>query len=76
MKGLALQIYKAVQAGNLREPFDRTMLKTACPGWADNTYRQFLAKHEVGNSQGNAPLFRRLDRGWYRTLRPLRCAFE
>jgi hypothetical protein len=76
MKGLARQIYTAVESGSLPEPFNRFMLKAACPGWADNTYRQFLAKHEIGNCQGNPPLFRRLDRGWYRTLRPLRATLE
>ena len=76
MKGLGLQIYAAVETGRLPEPFNRFMLRAACPGWAENTYRQFLAKHEIGNCQGNPQLFRRLDRGWYRTLRSLRAALE
>lgn len=71
MKKFALQIYGAVRAKRLAEPFDADAVKRACPGWADRTYQVFLAKHAVGNPGNNTELFVRVGPGLYRLfLRP------
>jgi hypothetical protein len=66
MKVLGTQIYAAVKSGNLKEPFNAVMVKTACPGWADKTYHTFLSKHAVGSPDKNTALFVRVSRGFYR----------
>ena len=65
MKDFASQIYAAVKAGNLAEPFNAAMAKKACPGWADGTYHTFFGKHAVGNGS-TTELFVRVGRGSYR----------
>ena len=67
MKDFASEIYAAVKAKRLAEPFDADAVKRACPGWADRTYHVFLAKHAVGNPGENTELFVRVTPGRYRT---------
>jgi hypothetical protein len=68
MGRFACEIYDAVSAGKLSEPFDARAVQQACPGWADNTYSTFLAKHAKGNPGGNTELFLRVAVGKYRLL--------
>lgn len=65
MKEFASQIYAAVRSGRLAEPFNASMLKSSCPGWADSTYHVFLPKHAVGNGT-ETELFIRVSPGMYR----------
>lgn len=65
MKAFATDVYDAVKAGRLLQPFDAAMAKMACPGWADKTYHTFFGKHSVGNGK-ETELFVRLRRGFYR----------
>jgi hypothetical protein len=67
MKEFASQIYAAVFAGHLEEPFRAEDVRLACPGWAYSTYSTFLAKHAVGNPGKATELFRRVSLGRYRT---------
>lgn len=67
MKEFASEIYAAVRSGRLREPFNARMVKDACPGWAENTYRVFLPKHAVGNGT-TTELFVRVAPGSYRLI--------
>jgi hypothetical protein len=69
MKSFASQIYAAVGAHQLQEPFNAAAVKSAVPGWADRTYYTFLSKHAVGNGN-NSELFERVGRGEYRLRRP------
>jgi hypothetical protein len=66
MKEFGSEIYEAVRSGTLNEPFNAAMVKKACPGWADRSYRTFLAKHAVGNPDSNTELFVRAGRGFYK----------
>jgi hypothetical protein len=66
MREFANQIYAAVRAGRLAEPFTAEMAKRACPGWADRTYRNFFNKHRVGNPSGTTELFVRVAPGQFR----------
>jgi hypothetical protein len=68
MKEFGSEIYAAVHSGKLAEPFNAAMVKRACPGWAERTYRTFLGKHAVGNGQ-TTELFVRVGRGLYRLNR-------
>jgi hypothetical protein len=69
MKQFATEIYSAVRAGRLREPFDADTVKRACPGWAERTYHVFLSKHAVGNPGKTTELFMRVSPGRYRIVR-------
>jgi hypothetical protein len=71
MKTFAMEIYRAVRSGKLKEPFNADMVRKACPGWADQTYNAFLPKHEVDNTGGNSGLFKRTSPGFYKTLSAL-----
>jgi len=66
MKELGRQIFAAVRAGKLAEPFTPDMVRRACPGWVDHTYGVFLPKHRVGNPSGTTALFIRVAPGRYR----------
>lgn len=68
MKTLASQIYAAVRAGELSEPFTVPMVREAVPGWAKHTYSVFLPKHRIGNPGGMTELFERTQRAHYRTI--------
>lgn len=65
MKQFASQIYAAVDARRLTEPFNAAAVKCACPGWADTTYQSFLSKHVAGNRGGHTVLFARVAPGSY-----------
>lgn len=65
-------IIKAVEAGDLVEPFTRADFRQACPGFADGTYRVLLSKHRAGNPGGRSELFVRVGHGLYRLLRPIK----
>ena len=67
MRDFASEIYAAVRAKRLAEPFDAAAAKRSCPGWAERTYHAFLPKHAVGNPGGNTELFVRVSPGRYRT---------
>jgi hypothetical protein len=67
MEDFASEIYAAVKAKRLTEPFDADSVKRACPGWAERTYHVFLGKHAVGNPGKNTELFVRVAPGRYRT---------
>ena len=67
MKGLASQIYAAVKSGRLKEPFNAAAVKRACPGRSENTFRNFLSKHAIGNGE-TTELFERVARGLYRII--------
>jgi len=72
MKEFATNVYRAVEEGRLKEPFDAAALRQACPDWADRTYRNFPPKHRVGNPSGTTELFEQVGHGLYRTLPSLR----
>lgn len=65
MKIFATEVYSAVKAGKLAQPFNAAMVKMACPGWASKTHHTFLGKHSVGNGK-QTELFVRVQRGFYR----------
>jgi hypothetical protein len=69
MKKFASEIYAAVHSSRLAEPFNAAMVKCACPGWAERTYRAFLSKHAVGNG-ATTELFKRVAPGFYRLATP------
>jgi hypothetical protein len=66
MRELAQQIYAAVGAGRLAEPFTPDTVRRACPGWAVHTYGVFLPKHRVGNPSRTTELFVQVAPGSYR----------
>lgn len=68
MKRFASEIYEAVRAGRLKEPFRAADVKKACPDWVDNLSRTFLSKQAVGNGE-TTELFMLVQRGLYRTIR-------
>jgi hypothetical protein len=63
-------IVDAVNKGRLQEPFTRNDFKRACPGFAENTYRNFLYKHAKGNP--DTKLFEKVARGKYKLIRPFK----
>ena len=69
MVDLYCTIVKAIKAGVLIEPFRAIDIRKACPGFADNTYSNFLPKHRLGNGR-TSELFERIASGKYRCLRP------
>jgi len=69
MRDFASQIYAAINAGGLSQPFNAAMVRKACPGWGERTYKSFLPKHAVGNGK-NTELFVRVGRGLYRVSNP------
>jgi hypothetical protein len=66
MKAFGTQIYEAVHQGRLAQPFNAEAVRTACPEWADRTYRVFLSNHAIGNPGQNTELFLRVAPGLYR----------
>ena len=58
-------ILDAVSSGRLIQPFRSAAVEKACPGFARNTYRNFLAKHAQGNLNNATELFERIERGVY-----------
>lgn len=58
-------IAKAISSGKLVQPFRSADIERSCPGFATNTYRNFLAKHAVGNPSGAIELFKRIEVGAY-----------
>ena len=65
-------IVNAIRKGLLKEPFTSADFKNACQDLGDGTYNAFLAKHEENNPGGNSKLFKRVSRGKYKLLRPLK----
>ena len=68
MRQLAQDIYSAVAAGRLKEPFRPSDVRRACPGWATKTPGVFLPKHRIGNPGKETELFERLPDGSYKTI--------
>ena len=58
-------IVDAISSGLLKEPFRSADVEESCPGFAKNTYKNFLAKHAKRNPSGTTELFERIDRGLY-----------
>ena len=58
-------ILDAVTSGRLIQPFRSSDIGKACPGFAENTYKNFLAKHAQGNPSNATELFKRVQRGLY-----------
>jgi transposase InsO family protein len=54
MKEFASQIYRAVATGTLPEHFNAAMVHASCPGWSEQTYSTFLAKHEISFVRNHA----------------------
>lgn len=52
----------------LQERFDSKDFKRAYPGFAENTYPVFLAKHRVGNPGGYTEYFKQHSDGKYSLL--------
>jgi hypothetical protein len=69
LKALEKRICAAVESGMLVEPFNATMIQSACPGWPDRTYHVFVADHATGNGNANE-LLERVSFGLYRLYRP------
>ena len=68
MTDLKRQICAAVESGELVEPFDAKMIRTACPGRSEMDYHIFLTEHAVG--VGNPiELIERVSFGLYRLNR-------
>ena len=65
-------IVEAVRSGKLAEPFTQRDFRHACPGFGEGTYRAFLYKHRLGNPGGASELFKRVERGKFELLRPIR----
>jgi hypothetical protein len=63
-------IVSAVRDKRLTEPFGQTEFRTACPGFAEGTYRNFLRKHRRGNG-ATSELFEVVGTRKYRLIRPL-----
>ena len=58
-------VKKAVESGKLKEPFTNDDVRKACPGWANDTYESFFAKHRKGNKGGFTEYFIRHSYGVY-----------
>ncbi len=69
-------IVSAVKKGKLVEPFSSSDFKLACPGFGNGTYGTFLAKHAEGNPSRTSELFRRVSRGKYVCIHPLKYDIE
>lgn len=65
-------IVQAVNRGDLREPFTASDFRIACPSLGAGTYVTFLAKHAIGNPRRDTELFKRVHRGAYQMVRPLK----
>jgi hypothetical protein len=62
-------IVRAVKDRRLDEPFSKSDLVAACPGWPDGTYNAFLWKHVLGNGK-TSDLFEKVSPGRFKCLRP------
>ncbi len=69
------QIMRAIQSGNLTEPFTKQGFRLHCPNLGEGTYNTFLHKHAKGNPGGNSELFERIRPGQFRCLRPFKYSF-
>ena len=65
-------IVHAVRLGLLIEPFSEPDFRLACPGLPEGTYKAFLHKHAAGNPGGNSELFKRIQPGKFRCIRPFK----
>jgi hypothetical protein len=68
MREMGTAIYRAVDAGIVREPFSAADARRALPQFADS-WGTFLPKHRVGNPGANTELFVQAGRGRYRLNR-------
>ena len=62
-------IIEAVKEGKIKEPFDEEDVKKACPGFAEETYRNVLVHHRIGNPINQPEYFKRLESGKYCLLK-------
>ena len=62
-------IVKAVESGNMIEPFRAADFRITCPGFGKGTYGTFLSKHAACNGK-YTELFVRVERGRYSLIRP------
>jgi len=65
-------IVRAVNSHNLKEPFGSKEFRSACPSFADGTYKVFLSKHRKGNPGCDSELFIRVVPGKFRVIRPFK----
>jgi hypothetical protein len=62
-------IFKALEKGNLKQPFDGDDIKKICPGFAEPTYKSTLVHHRKGNPINQPEYFERLDSGKYSLIK-------
>jgi hypothetical protein len=67
-------LVNAVKTGKLKEPFAVDEFRSACPGFAAGTYRNFLRKHAVGNG-ATTELFIKIGAKSYKFVRPFLYGF-
>lgn len=65
-------IVRAVESGELMEPFGTSGFQASCPGFGQGTYQAFLYKHRHGNPGGNSELFEQVAPGKFILMRPLK----
>ena len=65
-------ILKAIKEGRLKEPFGNEDFKRTCPGFAVGTYQAFLHKHRQGNPGSYSELFKLVDKGKFKVIRPFK----
>ena len=63
-------IIKAIENGDLKEPFTKEDFRNACPNHGEGTYQAFLDKHRVGNPRGNSELFVKVAPGLFKLVKP------
>lgn len=60
---------RAVEKGELKEPFDDEDVMKVCPGFAKPTYRSTLVHHRKGNPIKLPEIFERNDSGKYTLIK-------
>ena len=58
-------IRKAIRDSKLPKRFCGADVRDACPGWAEQTYTNFLPKHRLGNPGGYTAYFKQHADGSY-----------
>jgi hypothetical protein len=67
-----LAITRAVQKGQLEEPFSQEDFQRICPDLGEETDKIFLKKYCKENPEGRSELFELVEKDKFRLLRPLR----
>lgn len=58
----------AINTGTLTEPFGVAAFRTACPGFAEGTYRAFLWKSSAGDDR----VLEKVGPGKFKLIRPVK----